>query len=113
MSKNNDNGTAGDVRELIHSGKLPAHPPTRIWAGYGPSSDPCEICAALVPADQVVVEAVFGMDEGRSLFFHRECFQSADSEWRRIQGSPASAAGRGLSATTAGGHGADAMVAAK
>jgi len=38
----------------------------------------------LVPADQVVMEAVFGADGENSLFFHRDCFHIADSEWRRL-----------------------------
>jgi hypothetical protein len=115
MSMNKDDGTARNVRELIRLGKLPPHPPTRVWAGYGPGSDPCAICATLVPADQVIMEAVFGTDDGKSLFFHRECFHVAESEWRRFQGAStsASAAERALSAIVGDGRRADSAAGTK
>lgn len=115
MSMNKDDGRARNVRELIRSEKLPPHAPTRVWAGYGPGSDSCEVCATLVPADQVIMEAVFGTDDGKSLFFHRDCFHIADSEWRRLQGaSPAaSTAERALSAIAGAGHMAGAAMASK
>jgi hypothetical protein len=81
MSKDDD-ATATKVHELLRSGRLPAHPPTRVWAGYGSGSDRCALCTALVPTDQVVMEAVFGLDDANSLFFHRECFYLVAAEWR-------------------------------
>lgn len=113
MSMNKDDSTAKKVHELIRMGRLPSHPPTRVWAGYGPGSDSCEVCATLVPADQVVMEAVFGTDDGKSLFFHRDCFHVADSEWRRVQGVPVSTAERALSAIAGDGHWADSTMATK
>lgn len=101
MSTKDKDAAAKNVRELIRLGRLPPHPPTRIWAGYGPGSDPCQLCSTLVPADQVVMEAVFGADGENSLFFHRDCFHIADSEWRRLQGLEGRSVSASISASAA------------
>jgi hypothetical protein len=105
--RDEDDGLATKIREMVRSGQLPDEHPVRVWTGFGPGSDRCHACGALIPADQVVMEAVFGSEEATSLFFHRRCFDLVDSEWSRTQRAimPGTAP---TGASTAGANGAEA-----
>ncbi len=83
-----DHDQVAKIRAFLRSGRLPDQLPSRVWAGFGPGTDRCEACSALIPAGQVVMEAVFGADESRSLFFHRECFSLVEAEWQEKRPVP-------------------------
>ena len=74
------------VRELLRSGRLPAHCPDRVWGGPGSGQDRCRICGDILSPQQVVIEAEFKSPRGSSsLDFHWRCFALLESEWRRFE----------------------------
>jgi hypothetical protein len=72
------------VRELLRSGRLPAHSPDRVWGGHGSGQERCRVCGDMVSPQEIAIEAEFNRDEGlSSLDFHGRCFRALESEWRR------------------------------
>jgi hypothetical protein len=74
------------VRELLRSGRLPAHSPHRVWGGPGSGRERCLVCGEMVSPQEVAIEAEFNSANGLiSLDFHGRCFRVLESEWRRFK----------------------------
>jgi hypothetical protein len=74
------------VRELLRSGRLPAHSPDRVWGGPGSGRERCLICGDMVSPQDIAIEAEFNSGDGlSSLDFHGRCFRILESEWRRLK----------------------------
>jgi hypothetical protein len=76
------------AREAIQAGKLPSHPPERMWGGQG-SGRCCTICGSATERDEIEFELEFvrhdGGSDGANPLVHLCCLAAWESVCRNFE----------------------------
>jgi len=70
------------AREAIHSGRLPNHPPERMWGGRGHGGE-CRVCGKPIRQDETEFELQFARTDGSgpdTFHVHIGCFTAWEFE---------------------------------
>jgi hypothetical protein len=79
-SADSEPATCSRIRDLIDAGRLPAHPPTMIWAGPSTGTRSCGVCCETLVAGDVEYEVVIGT---ATMFMHIRCVKLWATEAER------------------------------